>query len=137
MALHQANGFCCNLVLWDVRKTFDWVRHLNLKYKILHLGLPALLESLLCDFLDDRSAKVRVGGHLGPAFLIATGVQQGNVLVPTLYSIYTSDCPVSDAGINVLYANDVSQVVYHPGHSSSMMSARTGREIARINTFKR
>ena len=65
MAVHHANGFRCNLVLQDVNKTFDRVWHFDLKYKILHLGLPAPVERLLCDFLEDRSARVRIGGHLG------------------------------------------------------------------------
>ena len=95
------------------------------------------MERLLCDFLEDRTARIRVGGHLGPAFPLATGVPQGSVLSPTLYSIYTSDCPVSDAGINVLYADDVSQIVFHPGRSSRMTNARTSREIARINNFEK
>ena len=85
MTLHQSNGFRWNLVLPDVSKAFDWVWHLGLKNKILHLGLPAPVESLLCDFLDDWAARVRVGGHL----VSATGILQGSVLFPTLYSIYT------------------------------------------------
>ena len=137
MALHQANGSRCNLVLRDVSKAFDRVWHLGLKYKILHLDLTAPVESLLCDFLEDRTARIRVEDHLGPAFPLATGVPQSSVLSPTLYCIYTSDCPVSDAGINVLYADDVSQVVFHPGRSSRMTNVRTGREITRINNFEK
>ena len=67
MALHQANGSRCNLVLRDVSKAFDRVWHLGLKYKILHLDLTAPVESLLCDFLEDRTARIRVEDHLGPA----------------------------------------------------------------------
>lgn len=137
IAIHQANRYRCNLVLRDVSKAFDRVWHLGLKYKLLHLGLPAPVERLLCDFLDDRTARVRVGGHLGPAFPLTTGVPQGSVLSPTLYSIYTSDCPASEAGINLLYADDVSQIIFHPGRSSLMTNARTAREIARINAFER
>ena len=54
-------GFCFNLVLRDVSKAFDRVWHLGLKYKILHLGLPVPVEHLLCDFLEDRTARIRVG----------------------------------------------------------------------------
>lgn len=50
-------------------------------------------------------------------------------MLPTLYSIYTRDCPVSDAAINVLYEDDISQVVYQRG--------RFSRKIASINTFKK
>ena len=48
-------------------KAFDRVMPLGLKYKILHLGLPAPVERMLCDLLEDRMARIRVGGHLGPA----------------------------------------------------------------------
>lgn len=136
MAVHQANKFRCNLVLRDVSKAFDRVWHLGLKYKILQLGLPGTVERLLCDFLADRSARIRVKSHLGPEFPLDAGVPQGSVLSPLLYNIYTSDCPASGAGVNVLYADDVSQVVFHPGRSSMMLNARTSREIARINSFE-
>ncbi|KAG0729416.1 hypothetical protein GWK47_000313 [Chionoecetes opilio] len=38
--------------------------------------------------------------------------------------------------MNVLYADDVSQVVFHPGRSSAMLNARTEREVARISAFE-
>lgn len=86
IAVHQANRHHCNLVLRDVSKTLDRVWHFRLKYKILHLGLPAPVERLLCDFLVDRTTRVRVGDHLSSAFPLATGVSQGSVLSPTLYT---------------------------------------------------
>ncbi|KAG0727852.1 RNA-directed DNA polymerase from mobile element jockey [Chionoecetes opilio] len=91
---------------------------------------------LLCDFLEDRTARIKVGTQVGPTFPLETGVPQGSVLSPTLYVLYTSDCPSSVAGMNVLYADDVSQVVFHPGRSSAMLNARTEREVARISAFE-
>ena len=58
------------------------------------------------------------------------------MLFPTLYAKYTSDCPVSEAGVNAIYADDISQVTSHPGRSSRMLNLRTAREIDRINTFE-
>lgn len=136
LAIQKASGSRCNLVLRDVSKAFDKVWHLGLKFKILHLGLPGPIERLLCDFLEDRTARVKIGSCAGPPFPLSTGVPQGSVLSPTLYTIYTCDCPSSLAGINVQYADDVTQLVFHPGRSSRMLNSRTGREIARVNAFE-
>uniref|UniRef100_A0A0P4W158 Reverse transcriptase domain-containing protein n=1 Tax=Scylla olivacea TaxID=85551 RepID=A0A0P4W158_SCYOL len=137
LALHQASRFRCHLVLRDVSKAFDKVWHLGLKYKVLQLGLPDPVTRLLCDFLADRTARIKVGSHLGPVFGLQSGVPQGSVLSPTLYTIYTSDYPGSAAGTNILYADDVSQVVFHPGRSGAMLNARTEREITRVNDFEK
>lgn len=136
LAVHHASRHRCNLVLRDVSKAFDKVWHLGLKYKILHLGLPAPVERLLCDFLEDRTARIKVGKHRGPAFPLETGVPQGSVLSPTLYALYTSDCPDSHAGVNIQYADDVTQIVFHQGRSSQMLNRRTGREIERVSAFE-
>ena len=138
LAVHQASKYRCNVVLRDISKAFDKVWHLGLKFKLLHLGLPDDAKRLLCDFLDDRLARVRIGRHVGRPFPLETGVPQGSVLSPTLYTIFTSDCPQSDAdaGVNVQYADDVSQIVFHPGRSKQLLNARTGREIARVSSFE-
>ena len=137
LALHEALGHRCNVVLRDVSKAFDKVWHVGLKYKLLHLRLPPPIERLLCDFLEDRTARIRIGTHVGPPFPLLTGVPQGSVLSPTLYTIFTGDSPHSNAGINVQYADDVTQVVFHPGRSKAMLSARTSREVERISAFER
>ena len=136
LAVQEASGSRCNLVLRVVSKAFDKVWHLGLKYKILHLGLHGPMERLLCDFLDDRTARVKVGGCTGPSFPLRSGVPQGSVLSPTLYTIFTRDCPSSAAGLNVQYADDITQLIFHPGRSSRLLNARTGREIARVNAFE-
>lgn len=136
IAIHQASRHRCNLVLRDVSKAFDKVWHTGLKFKLLQLRLSGPVERLLCDFLDDRSARILIGKHAGEWFPLETGVPQGSVLSPTLYTIYTNDCPNSISGINVQYADDISQVVYHPGRSRNMANARTEREIQRINTYE-
>ncbi len=49
------------VVLRDVAKTFDKVWFTALKYKISHLELPSILEKTLSNFLDHRSAKIKIG----------------------------------------------------------------------------
>lgn len=136
LALHEASGYKCNLVLRDVSKAFEKVWHLGLKYKLPHLGLPASMENLLCDFLEDTSARIKIASHLSPSFSVQTGVPQGSVLSPTLYSIFTHDCPGSLAGISLQYEDDITQVVFHPGRSGGMLTRRTEREITRVNAYE-
>ncbi len=137
LAIHQAEGHRCNLVLRDVSKAFDRVWHMGLKYKILQLELPDPVERLLCDYLADRTARVKVGAHTGPPFRLEMGVPQGSVLSPMLYAVYTRDYPDAWHGLNVQYADDVSQVLFHPGRSRAMLNARTGRDIARVNSYEK
>lgn len=136
LVVQEASGSRCNLVLRDVSKAFNKVWHLGLKFKILHLGLPGPIEHLLCDFLGNRTARIRTGNHIGPPFPLSAGVPQESVLFATLYTIYTQDCPSSNAGINVQYVDDITQLIFHSGRSSRMLNSRTGREIARVNRYE-
>ena len=44
------------------------------------------------DFLTARPQAVRAGGHTSHTLILNTGVPQGCVLSPFLYSLYTHDC---------------------------------------------
>lgn len=136
MAQNKADGGQCHVVLRDITKAFDKVWHLGLKHKILHLGLPDILERLLCDFLDDREARVRFGSYLGQPFHLHCGVPQGSVLSPTLFTIYTRDLPPPLTGTNIAYADDITQISGYRGRSIQMAQRITGREIENINVYE-
>src|SRR5206468_6898439 len=56
-------------------------------------GFSGLALSLLRSYLSDRTHHVVVQSSSSPAFHIATGIPQGSVLGPLLFSLYTS--PIS------------------------------------------
>ena len=121
------------VTLRDVSKAFDKVWTDGLKYKTLHLPLPDPLKRIICNFVTDRTAAIRVKDHIGPTFPLLSGVPQGACLSPSLYNLYTSALPTtlpanqSKLGKlqNILYADDISQITtttvqrqHHQRHTS-------------------
>lgn len=127
---------CC-LVMRDVSKAFDKVWTKGLKFKIQHLQLPTILAKVLNSFLDNRTASISLKSFEGPPFELLSGVPQGSSLSPTLYTIYTHDIPppITD-GINIQYADDITQIIIQPGKSRNMLARKIEREIAHINNYE-
>lgn len=136
IAQYKADGGQCQIILRDITKAFDKVWHLGLKYKILHLGLPITYEKLLCDFLDDRKARIKVGNFMGNSFQLRCGVPQGSVLSPTLFITYTRDLPTPRTGRNISYADDITQIIGYGGKSKEIMNRKTENEIEIVNTYE-
>ena len=138
IALSQKEKYHCNIVCRDVSKAFDKVWTLGLQYKILQLMLPDIIEKTLSSFLVNRTVKIKYEGHMGPKFQLKSGVPQGAILTPTLYILYTADLPPSREGtIDVLFADDITQVIISQNPSKRLMAIKTAREIQRINLYER
>ncbi len=122
------------MVLRDVEKAFDKVWHNGLKYKILRLRLPDILEKTLCNFLDNRKAKINIGNDFSNIINLLSGVPQGSVLSPTMYTLFTNDLPLPEYGCtDTMYADDVTQIITSPSKSKLMMKLKVEREIERIS----
>lgn len=77
--------------------------------KLLHLGLSTPICTWIRDFLTNRSQVVRLGPHLSSTITLSTGAQQGCVLSPLLYSLYTSDCsPAHPTNTIIKFADDTT-----------------------------
>ncbi len=103
------------IVLRDVAKAFDKVWINGLKYKLLNLGPPSMLQKLPCNFLDNRSAKINIGKEFSIDINLSRGVPQGSVLSSTLYTLFTNDLrPCGPGCLDILYADDITQVITSP-----------------------
>ena len=84
----QRQGLCQLFV--DLTKAFDNVNKETL-WKILgKLGCPNHFVKLIRSFHNEMEVSVKVGGILTDPFKVETGVKEGDVLAPTLFSVFFS-----------------------------------------------
>ena len=138
IALSQREKWQCNVVCRDVSKAFDRVWTKGLQYKIMQLTLPDIIEKTLTNFLTGRSAKIKTDGIVGPSFPIECGVPQGAILSPTMYILYTADTPrPTDGSLDVMFADDITQVIICQNKSKQLMATKTEKAIERINKYEK
>lgn len=93
-------------VFLDVQKAFDKVWHDGLLYKMHTYNFPLQLIQLIGAYLQNRSFKVCIDGHLSSQRNISAGVPQGSSISPLLYSIFTADIPKLPNVDLALFADD-------------------------------
>ena len=95
----------------DLSKAFDTLLHDILLDKINYYGVNGVAYDLLRSCLTQRQQIVEFDGFLSKSLEINTGVPQGSVLGPFLFSIYTNDLPVSTNLFKmIMYADDTTRL---------------------------
>ena len=98
-----------HVVYFDFSKAFDKVDHGLLLNKMLTLGIRESVVEWCGSYLTDRCFSVRVQNSSSPFLSCASGVPQGSVLGPILWSIFILDIKegLPPAVSYKLYADDL------------------------------
>jgi hypothetical protein len=104
-------GSTVNLLALDVSKAFDKVNHSALFLKLMKRKIPRVLLDLLRNWLPKCYTCIKWHNYLSGFFSLSTGVRQGSVLAPLLFSIYIDDiiaqCVRLRCGEILVYADDI------------------------------
>ena len=87
------NGKIIRMLALDLRKAFDRVNHKIILDKLKHYGLSGITLNWFRSYLNNRTQMACINGSVSDALIITTGVTQGSIIVPLLFTIYMNDLP--------------------------------------------
>ena len=106
IAIALDKGGQTDVILLDFQKAFDKVPHRRLLEKLCHYGIQGPLNNWICTFLSNRSQAVIIEGAKSGEVEVTSGVPQGSVLGPILFSIFINDLPTRVHSKVRLFADD-------------------------------
>ena len=102
---------CVRMLFIDFSSAFNTILPSKLIQKLTNLDIDPLLCNWILDFLVKRPQQVRIGSLSSSTITLNTGLPQGCVLSPLLYSLYTSDCtPVHGSNHVIKFADDTTVI---------------------------
>ena len=106
-------GKCVDVIYLDFSRAFDSVPHELLISKLFMFGIRGKLLKWISAYLTHRTQSVIINGKLSQQRKILSGVIQGSVLGPLLFSLFINDIDqcIDDDIMMIKYADDVKMAV--------------------------
>ena len=114
LIIKKSTGKCSMLILLDLSAAFDCIDQEILLDDLRNLGIGGEVLSLLESYLRGRFFKVEIGDSSSQSVEMTTGICQGTILAPTLFSIYTIELYyiLTNMGIKChFYADDTQFLI--------------------------
>ena len=97
-------------VFFDLSKAFDLVPHSGILKALTRIGVTGSLHTWFADYLSGCTSMLSLNGHSSQVTKFSSGVPQGSILGPLLFSIYVDQLcsiPLSTTSKIQLYADDI------------------------------
>uniref|UniRef100_A0A3B1J3V1 Reverse transcriptase domain-containing protein n=1 Tax=Astyanax mexicanus TaxID=7994 RepID=A0A3B1J3V1_ASTMX len=121
----KATNLSSVLILLDLSAAFDTVNHSILLSILTSLGITGSAWQWFASYLEDRSYQVTWQGATSAPCRLSTGVPQGSVLGPLLFSLYTRSLGeiISSHGFSYhCYADDTQLILSFPPSDTQVSS---------------
>lgn len=131
------NGKPVVLILLDYSKAFDTISHKILCRKLRHnFNFSMHATNLIESYLKDRTQTVFSNEMFSAMIPIASGVPQGSILGPILFSLYINDLPSVLKHCKIhLFADDVQLYYDCNDNSASSISRKINSDLARVEEW--
>lgn len=122
----------------DLSKAFDTINYDILLYKLRYYGVNGSSLQLIKSYLSNRKQYVQYGSknHKSNMMLINTGVPQGSILGPLLFSIYINDIVTVSSKLHFLmYADDTTIYFNREDFSIEHLISEVNLELNKVNIW--
>lgn len=125
------------LLLIDFSKAFDRISHNKLLHKLSHkYCFSRSAVSLIQSYLSNRTQCVSIDGIVSQAIHIMSGVPQGSVLGPLLFSLYINDLPSVLRHCQIhMFADDVQLYICSTVLSIRELAQLLNADLERISNW--